>query len=263
MSLLEAIILGLVQGLTEFLPVSSSGHLVIFQKILGLNEPGITLEVLLHFATLLAVLVVFRRDFTDLLNFTRDKKSGRYLLMLLIGVASTGIIYLIFNRFVAALFQSTLLVGLMLMVTGLLLQLTRFTPGGKKDKERIKVKDAALVGVLQAIAIIPGISRSGTTILGALWRGLNRETAVKFSFMLAAPVILGATLLEVKELIATGLEKAMLINYLAGGLFAFLAGIFAIKVFIRLLKGHKLHYFSYYCLAAGLFVTVFALLGLV
>ena len=230
---------------------------------MGLNEPGVTLEVLLHFATLLAVLVVFWRDFLDLFNFWRDKKAGRYLFMLLVGVVTTGVVYLIFNRYIELLFQSSLLVGLMLLVTGAILQLTRFVGSGEKAKDDIKLKDALWVGFLQAVAMIPGISRSGTTILGALWRGLNRETAVKYSFMLAAPVIFGATLLEVKDMVSAGIEKAMVINYLAGGLAAFAAGILAIKIFVRLLKGQKLDYFSYYLWAAGLLVVVFSLLKLI
>ncbi len=261
MTLIEAIILGLVQGLTEFLPVSSSGHLVIFQEILGLNQPGVTLEVLLHFATLLSVLFVFRKDFTNLLKFRSDKKAGHYLAMLVVGVFATGIIYLVFNNFVDRLFQSTLLVGFMLLVTGVILQLTRIVPGGRKNKGEIKPKDAVWVGILQAVAIIPGISRSGSTILASLWRGLNRETAVKFSFMLAAPIILAGTLLEIRQMVSVGIEQEMLINYLVGGLAAFLAGIFAIRVFIKLLSGQKLHYFSYYCWAAGLVVIIFSLLN--
>jgi undecaprenyl-diphosphatase len=181
--------------------------------------------------------------------------------MLVVGVFATGIIYLVFNNFVDRLFQSTLLVGFMLLVTGVILQLTRIVPGGRKNKGEIKPKDAVWVGILQAVAIIPGISRSGSTILASLWRGLNRETAVKFSFMLAAPIILAGTLLEIRQMVSVGIEQEMLINYLVGGLAAFLAGIFAIRVFIKLLSGQKLHYFSYYCWAAGLVVIIFSLLN--
>ena len=126
----------------------------------------------------------------------------------------------------------------------------------------MKVKDAFWIGLLQGLAIIPGISRSGSTIMAALWRGLERETAVKYSFMLAAPVIFGATLLELREMIIFGIERAMIFNYFIGGLVAFLAGVAAIKVFIRLLSRQKFHYFAYYCWAVGSLVIIVSLLRL-
>jgi undecaprenyl-diphosphatase len=256
MNLFEASLLGLIQGLTEFLPVSSSGHLVIFQEMLGLDEPGVTLEVLLHFGTLFSVIIVFRKDFIGLLDFRRNSNERHFLYMLTIGVVVTGIIGLFFSGYVEQLFKSTLLVGFMLLVTGTILKLLTILPVGSKKAEEMRASDAVWVGLLQGIAIIPGISRSGSTILAALWRGLDRETAIRYSFMLSAPIILGATLLELRELLATGIEQAMLLNYLAGGLVAFLSGVAAIKVFIRMLAGRKFHYFAYYCWAAGSLVII-------
>lgn len=254
MSIFEAIILGLIQGLTEFLPVSSSGHLVVFQEILGMKEPGVTLEVLLHFGTLFSVIWVFRKDFKELFLFWRDQKQQYFLFMILCGVAVTAAIGLFFNNYVDILFKSTLLVGFMLLVTGTILKLLTIIPRGEKNVTTMKVSDAVWIGLLQGLAIIPGISRSGSTIMAALWRGLDNETAVRYSFMLSAPVILGATLLEIKDLIIVGIEQHMLVNYIIGGLVSFLAGVFAIKVFIRLLTGKKLHYFSYYCWIVGCLV---------
>jgi undecaprenyl-diphosphatase len=260
MNLIEAIILGLVQGLTEFLPVSSSGHLVIFQDFLGMNQPGVTLEVILHFGTLLSVLFVFGRDFLDLLRFPKDAEQRRFLLLLLVGLIPTALMAFLLGDYMELLFNSPLAVGMMLLVTGGLLKLLTVFTGGKKDITGMKYQDALWVGLLQGVAIIPGISRSGSTITAAVWRGLDQATAVRYSFMLAAPVIFGATLLEVKDLLAAGIERALLVNYLAGGLVAFLAGIFAIKTFIRLLQRHKFHYFAYYCWAAGAFIIIYALL---
>ncbi len=259
MSLWEAIVLGLVQGLTEFLPVSSSGHLVLFQELLGMDEPGVTLEVLLHFGTLFSVLFVFGRDFLGLLEFPRDKEQRYFIFMLIAGVAVTGVIGLIFGGYVHILFTSTLLVGVMLLVTGLILTLIGLVPLGSKKIPDMKVKDALWIGLLQGLAVIPGISRSGSTILASLWRGLDRETAVKYSFMLSAPVILGATLLEVREMLVVGIEHGMLLKYCVGALVAFLSGVAAIKVFIRLLAKAKLHYFAYYCWSVGVLVIVFSL----
>ncbi|MEW5785986.1 MAG: undecaprenyl-diphosphate phosphatase [Bacillota bacterium] len=251
MNLFDAIILGLVQGLTEFLPVSSSGHLVIFQDILGMDEPGVTLEILLHFGTLLSVLWVFGRDFLDLLRFPKDTVQRRFLLLLLVGVIPTALMAFLLGDHVALLFKSTLVVGIMLLVTGGILKLLTILPAGEKNVSIMGFKDALWVGLLQGLAVIPGISRSGSTITAALWRGLDRATAVRYSFMLAAPVIFGATLLEARNMLAMGVDSSLLVNYLVGGLVAFLAGVLAIKTFINLLKQQKFHYFAYYCWAAG------------
>lgn len=260
MTLIESLILGLIQGLTEFLPISSSGHLVIFQTLFGLEEPGVTLEVLLHFGTLLSVFWVFGRDFLELLRFPRDAGQRRFLLLLILGVIPTAVLGLLLDKYAAGIFQSTLATGVALLVTGGILKLLTVLPVGSKGAAEMKPRDALWIGLIQGFAVIPGISRSGSTITAALWRGLDRVTAVRYSFMLAAPVILGLTLLEIKNLAAAGVEQAMLINYLAGGLVAFLAGVAAIKLFIRLLQQQKFLYFAYYCWAAGTVAIVASLL---
>lgn len=260
MTIFEAVLLGLIQGLTEFLPVSSSGHLVIFQDLLGMNEPGITLEIILHFGTLLSVIWVFRKDFFALLSFGSDKRQSHFLFMLLIGAAVTAVIGLLFRGYVDYLFKSTLIVGFMLIITGVILKLITMIKIGDKIIAGMKIRDAVLVGLLQGLAIMPGISRSGSTILASLWCGLDRNSAVKYSFMLSAPVILGATILETAELFRAGIEMNMLIYYTAGGLAAFVSGVFAINTFIRLLAKSKFHYFSYYCWAVGSLVIIVSLL---
>lgn len=260
MTIIEALLLGLIQGLTEFLPVSSSGHLVIFQDLLGMNEPGVTLEIILHFGTLFSVIWVFRKDFFDLFAFINDKRQRHFLLMLLIGTIVTALIGLLFRGYVDYLFQSTLVVGFMLIVTGVILKLITTIKTGEKEIIEMNIKDAALVGLLQGLAIMPGISRSGSTILASLWCGLDRNSAIKYSFMLSAPVILGATILETRDLFLAGLDREMIIYYVAGGLVAFISGIFAIKTFIRLLTQSKFYYFSYYCWAVGSLVIIISLL---
>jgi undecaprenyl-diphosphatase len=258
MGIIESIILGLIQGLTEFLPVSSSGHLVIAQDLLGMNEPGVTLEVMLHFGTLLSVFWVFGRDFVELLRFPRDAGQRRFLLLLVAGAIPTAIIGILLSKYMEFIFGSTLVVGVMLLVTGGLLKMLTILPVGDKDAGKMKFKDALWIGLLQGFAVIPGISRSGATITAAIWRGLDRAAAVRYSFMLAAPVIFGVTLLEVKDMIEAGIAQAMLLNYAVGGLVAFLAGVVAIKTFIRLLKQQKFQYFAYYCWAAGAFILIFS-----
>ncbi len=260
MSLFDAALLGLIQGLTEFLPVSSSGHLVLFQDLLGLNEPGVTLEVMLHFGTLLSVFFVFGRDFSNLFKFCRDQYQLHLLIMLILGAAVTGMLGLWFGKYIEQLFGSPLAVGLMLLVTGLIIFLIKFVPQGQKNTSAMKPLDAVLIGLLQAFAIIPGISRSGTTILASLWRGLNRDAAVRYSFMLSVPIIFGATVVEAKGLLASGLENTMLLNYAVGTFIAFLSGIFAIKIFIKMLSGSKFYYFAFYCWSIGLLVIIFSLI---
>ncbi|NLA04818.1 MAG: undecaprenyl-diphosphate phosphatase [Firmicutes bacterium] len=256
MDFLKTILLGVIQGLTEFLPVSSSGHLVIFQRIFGIEGAGVTLEVLLHFGTLLAVLLVFWRDFLNLLKFPRDTVQRRFLLLLILGCIPTALIGYFLGDFVKSIFHSLPLTGAALLVTGVILKVLTLLPEGKKDIGTMKPVDALWVGLLQGIAIIPGISRSGSTITAALWRGLDRNTAVRYSFMLAAPVIFGATLLEVKELITVGMDLSLLWSYTAATAAAFVTGVLAIKVFIRLLQQRKFHYFVYYCWVLGVAVIV-------
>lgn len=254
MSLIKAILLGIIQGLTEFLPVSSSGHLVVFQRILGIEGAGVTLEVLLHFGTLLAVFWVFRRDFIDLLKFPKDTVQRRFLLLLILGCIPTALIGYFLGDFIESIFHSLLLTGAALVVTGIILKLLTLLPEGEKDITSMQPLDALWVGLLQGIAVIPGISRSGSTITAALWRGLDRATAVRYSFMLAAPVIFGATLLEVKDMIKVGVERTLLLDYTAGTVAACICGILAIRLFIHLLQQKKFHYFAYYCWAAGVVV---------
>ncbi|MDW7739477.1 MAG: undecaprenyl-diphosphate phosphatase [Bacillota bacterium] len=261
MQIWEAALLGLIQGLTEFLPVSSSGHLVLFQELLGLKEPGVTLEVILHFGTLLSVFWVFRHDFLNLLKFRQDKSQAKLMLLLIIGIIPTGLIGLIINRYTDILFQSILLVGIMLIVTGIILKILTFLPAGRNSVKGMQFKDALWIGIFQGFAVIPGISRSGSTIMAAIWRGLDRDTAVRYSFMLAAPAILGATLLEMRELLVTGIESVQILHYSIGGLISFLSGVAAIKIFINLLARHKFQYFAYYCWIIGLIVITVAMFG--
>ncbi|NMD41702.1 MAG: undecaprenyl-diphosphate phosphatase [Firmicutes bacterium] len=261
MGFLETVLLGVVQGLTEFLPVSSSGHLVIFQRLFGIEASGVTLEVLLHLGTLLAVVGVFWRDFVDLLKFPRDSFQRRFLLLLILGCIPTALIGFLLGDLVESVFHSLPLTGFALLVTGFILKLLTVLPEGRKDIATMRPADALWIGLLQGIAVIPGISRSGSTITAALWRGLDRATAVRYSFMLAAPVIFGAALLELKDLFTGGIEGALLLSYSAGAAAACITGILAIKFFIRLLQQRKFHYFAYYCWILGAVVLIAALLG--
>lgn len=263
MGLAEAVFLGILQGLTEFLPVSSSGHLVLAQTFLGVKMPGATFEVILHAGTLLSIIWVFWNDIYKLISgFTKNEQQKKLFLLLVIGTIPAGLIGIIFSSFFKGLFERPVTVGFMLLLTGCIVWLVNIL--GKKQGgaslEAMTWKDAIVIGLFQALAIIPGISRSGSTIFGALLNDLNRETAVRFSFLLALPAIAGATVIEVGAWLQTGAAPDGLIIYLSGAVFAFVAGVFAIRTFIRLLAGGKFHYFAYYCWFAGAFSILYFLL---
>lgn len=260
MSIWESMFLGIVQGLTEFLPVSSSGHLVIIQNILGVKQPGVTFEVFVHFGTLVSILWVFYPDIKELIKaglwLNNDKMGRRMIFLLIMGCIPTAIMGLVFLPFFVGLFNSVVTAGIMLLVTGSILWLINWKVPGRKKVDKMTVLDALLIGVFQGIAIIPGISRSGTTISAALFRDLDRETAVRYSFLLAVPVILGAALLEARDIITGANEVVSLIPVTLGTIAAFLSGVFAIKTFIRVLNKGRLYYFSYYCWLAGSLVIL-------
>ncbi|WP_353892033.1 undecaprenyl-diphosphatase UppP [Proteinivorax hydrogeniformans] len=274
MSLLHALIVGLIQGLTEFIPVSSSGHLVLAQSLLGIDQPGITFEVVLHFGTLASVFWVFWKDIISLIKaaFTFPKvllktpdfdtlkyKQERYfIILLIIATIVTAGIGLAFEDFFKGAYSNVTMVGFMLLVTGGILFLTSIVKPKDKGIEKMKVKDSILVGLFQSFAIFPGISRSGSTIAGAIFSGLNRETAIRFSFILSIPAILGATLLELIDALKLGFEKDLILPYIVGFLVAAISGIVAIKWLVSILNRGKLYYFSFYCWVVGITVLVLA-----
>lgn len=253
MNLFEAIFLGVLQGATEFLPVSSSGHLVLFQSLFGLKEGAMTFDVFLHFGTLVSVIVVFWDDIKEMLLL---KKTHHHLIwMIIVGIIPTGIIGVFFKDIFEKVFSSVLMVGLMLLVTGFILWISESFKKRGKDLENMRVSDALTVGVIQGLAIIPGISRSGSTIVGGLFRGLKRDQAAKYSFFVAIPVILGATLLEAKDLVQGGGGSMPVLYIICGTLAAMVSGYFAIRFLMKLLKERSLKPFALYCWAVGL-VTV-------
>ena len=266
MNLLNSIILGIIQGLTEFLPVSSSGHLVIFQKLLNFNEPGIIFEVVVHIATLLAVIIYFRKDVVKLIiaifnwkkNRTTEIKSYQHLLLFLI-IASlvTAVIGFTFKDILESFFDNLFLVGVMLLVTGLILFISDKIKNDKRDK--LNIPASILIGFAQSIAIIPGISRSGSTITTGIFLGLRRELATKFSFLLSIPAILGTGLLKFKEFNQVAHSDGLGFSYLIAGITAAIVGYFSIAILIKLIKKARLFYFSIYCWIVGL-ITIFVIL---
>ena len=251
MTIIEAITLGIIQGLTEFLPISSSGHLVLSQVILGIQIPGNDFEVLLHIGTLCSILVVFNNDIKNILFTLSSKETQKLILMIFVGTIPAVIIGLGFKDLIEKLFDDIIVVGFALVFTGITLIGSFYSKSGNKKNTIFK---ACLIGVAQAIAIIPGISRSGITISFALLLGLDTRQAAKFSFLLAIPVISGAGIL-----MATDLRDGFSIDIYAaasGLITSFLVGMVALKWLLSWLEGGKFHYFGIYCFLIGIFIVI-------
>lgn len=254
MSHFEALILGILQGLTEFLPVSSSGHLAIGQELFGVNSPGVLFEVVLHTATVLSTIIVFRKEILGLLSglfkFELNYET-RYIFNIAISMIPVLIIGIFFKDYVEQIFGSGLtIVGISLLVTSALLFLTTVIKPGNGD---ITPGRALIVGIAQAIAVLPGLSRSGATISAGLLSGVKREEIAKFSFLMVLVPILGEAFLsivsgEVSEASA-GIGLSVL---LTGFVAAFVSGLFACKIMINIVKRVKLTAFAIYCAVAGI-----------
>lgn len=255
MSIIESIILGIIQGLTEFLPVSSSGHLVLAQYFWKINEPGISFEIIVHLGSLLAVLIYFHKDILSLLlsatKIFSSKKSYsdinnlKILAYLLVATIATALIGFTFKSKFESLYDMPLAVAIALAVTGLIVYLSDKIPNGSFDDYNIGWGKALFIGIGQALAIIPGISRSGTTIAFALFSKMKRENAARFSFLLSIPAILGAALLDFMDM--ETIDTATLGLYTAGAIAAFISGFIVIALLINLIQRKKLKYFAYYC----------------
>ena len=244
MTFLDAIISGIVQGVTEFLPVSSSGHLVILHRLIGLKEPQLVFDIFLHVGTLTAVFIVFWQDIVDI--FVTKRRTGLYIAL---GTLVTGIYVLIFGKSIEAGFAKPGLVGIMLIITGIWLILGRFIRFSTGPITGFK---AMIIGLAQAIATLPGISRSGVTISTGLFLGMSPEAAARFSFLLSIPAIIGAFLLKVRGADMTGVS----VNYFIGFVISCIVGVLSLKLLLKALHRDRLHFFGVYCIVAGLFVWI-------
>jgi undecaprenyl-diphosphatase len=273
---LESAALGILQGLTEFLPISSSGHLVLGQHLLKVKFGDISFEVFLHFGTLLSVVMVFRRTIwgmtravaskavavysgcsrADSLRYdqTRLDQDWRLFWLILLGSVPAAILGILFKESVERSFSSPIFASLMLLITGLVLFLTKFL---KKAEGGVKASDAVLVGTAQAVAMLPGISRSGLTISTGIFRGVRREKAAEFSFLLSLPAILGATALKLKDVLDKSNPVFDLWPYLMGMISAFLFGWLAIRFLLKVIRKGKFEFFGYYCFLIGFLSLIF------
>ena len=277
MSYLMSVVLGFMQGVAEFLPISSSGHLSLFQHFFGMEQADMMFNILLHFATLIAVCIYYFRDIRDMVcefvlwlgDLVRPgKKSGevpearRMVLLIVLGTLPLFVI-LPFKDAVEQINNSPALVSCALLVTGTILFLSDRMIKGKKDARTAGVKDVLVVGLAQGLATVPGLSRSGTTITAGLAMGFNRKFAVRYSFLMSLPAVLGATLLEVMDAVSTpgAFDPALLPKYLVGMAVAGVVGYFAIGLVNLLVKKGRFGSFAYYCWVAGALFLVLSLTG--
>ena len=268
MELLDAIILGAIQGLTEFLPVSSSGHLVLGGQLLGLSESHMTFDVVVHVATLIVTLGFYRASVVGIGQSLLANTSSifspatwldgfqkwaelRLLFLIVVGSIPTAVIGLLFKDELEGLFGSPKTVAGMLLVTAAILWLTTLRQDTTRDISELKVRDALLIGLCQGFAVVPGISRSGSTIACALLLGVERELAARFSFLLSVPAILGALLLQVLDVLKEG-HAIDLVPMIAGFVAAVVVGIGALKMLIPLVNQGRLHYFALYLVPVGI-----------
>ncbi len=274
MNFAEAIILGIIQGLTEFLPVSSSGHLVLLQQLLGLKEAEIFFDVCVHLGTLVAVIIVFRQEIKSIvtallrlltlagqkdrmLSMIESDPELKMALLIVIGSIPTALLGLAFSGIADRLFASVFIVGLMLIVTGALLWLTRWTTKRVQPPgvDRLTPKNAFIIGIVQGLAIIPGISRSGSTISIGLLLGIKREIAARYSFLLSIPAIVGAGLLSLKEGLS-GTDVIIQIP-LVGAAAAAIVGYAALRALLHVVKKGSLYVFAPYCWLVGILAIIF------
>jgi undecaprenyl-diphosphatase len=282
LELLKAVFLGFVQGVTEFLPVSSSGHLAIFKQILGMGDVGISFDILLHLGTLMAVFVCYWRDIlrlfleglgiladsiSNIIIFIRKKTDKQYAnvrykrvirtayrkfaLLVIVSTIPTGVIGILGKDLIEQAGQNLLVPGICLLITATLLLISDNLPDGNKTPKNVSYASAIFVGIAQGIATLPGISRSGTSITAELVCGFRRDFAVKYSFIMSIPAILGAAILDLKDFGSEGLGTLDYVNYIVGAITAGIVGYICIKKMLDFVKGKKFKYFAYYCYVLG------------
>lgn len=258
MDLVKSIILGIVQGFTEFLPVSSSGHLLVLRKWFGLAEAGLFLDTMLHFGTLIALVIIFWRDIWKMICNPLSKMT----LLVIAATLPTAAIGIIFRNIFEELAVSGRTVGWEFLATGLVLWVADMVKDrGTKDLEEIGYKDALFVGVLQGVAILPAISRSGLTIAGSFFRGINRAAAARFSFLVSIPAIMGAVVLQGKDLFDGKAEAVGMAPMIWGTLAAAVTGYIAVKWMLKIIRQGSLRVFSIYVWILGCMVLLLQYFG--
>lgn len=257
MNWLEAFILGIIQGLTEFLPISSTGHLYVGRHLFGLDEAGLFLDTMLHIGTLFAVFIYYKKEFLYLMKNPFSKLS----FLLIVGTIPAVIIGLLFKDFFEDISKTGVTIGWEFLLTGFFLYMAGKQRNGRKKMDDITYKDALIIGSFQAFAIFPAISRSGMTIVAALWRKLDRETAAYFSFLLSTPAIVGAIVLQLVDVAQGKAEQISMLPLIVGTISAAFFGYIAVSWMIQYLKHHSLKVFAYYVWALGFLILTLQFTG--
>lgn len=297
MELWEAIVMGVVQGLAEFLPISSSGHLALFKNILNLDleaAGGLLFDIMLHFGTLVAIFIVFWKDikklivegfriigdffinvgrfFKNIIGKSKEKEKIEYkkvvdgayrkfVMMVIVSTIPTGIIGVLFDSFIEKASSDILVPGIGLLFTALLLTIADHTEAGRKRPNQISYTEAGIVGVAQGLATLPGISRSGTTIAVCLKLGFDKNFAVKYSFIMSIPAVLGAVVLKLKDFAEIKFDTAMIINYSVGTVISAVIGYICIKTMLVIVRGKKFTGFAVYCFIVGTIAVIWKFIG--
>ena len=272
MEIYQGIWLGILQGITEFLPVSSSGHLVLGQHFFHLTEPMLSFDISVHLGTLAAIVIVFFKDLKEIaisiLKPATKKSDTKLLLLIITGCIPTAVLGCVIKIWESFIFSSILLVGCMLIITGTILWLTRKkqTPQNYQDKSiamsNFTFKSAFFIGICQGIAVIPGISRSGATISAGIFLGLDRKIAAKFSFLLSIPAIIGAELLQLSKSMSHVPPVIITKAFIFGTLASFITGYIALIFLLKIVNKGKLYLFAPYCWVAGISVIIYYLTSL-
>lgn len=263
---LKYVFLGIIQGFTEPIPISSSGHLVLLRHLISIDAlKDINFEIVVNFGSFIAIFFLYRKEIfkiiTDFFSFIKTKENKykenyNYAWLIVIGTIPAGIAGLFLKDYIDKISNNVKLIGIALLITGIALFLIKDAKG-KKEKKEISIIDAIVIGLFQTIALLPGISRSGATIVGGMQMNLTRKTAVDYSFMLYLPISLATMILGVKDLIQTPNISTLFIPYLLGMIASCIATYFTTKWFINIMKKGKLWYFSIYCLIVGILVIIF------
>lgn len=258
MEMLQSIILGIVQGITEFLPISSSGHLVLMPWLFGWKDLGLTFDAALHLGTMLAILLYFWNDWVQIIKKWREP----LLWLIVIGSIPAAIVGFLFEEYFETVFRSPLLIASFMIGVGFLLLAAEYYGRKIRDVSSIGFFDALFIGLAQMLALMPGVSRSGITMTAGLFRGMKRESAAKFSFLLATPITLGAGIFKVRHIIFHGLPRSEAQLFLAGIIASAIVGFFAIKYLLKYLQRNGFYIFVWYrFLAGGAIILVYFFRG--
>ncbi len=252
LNLIQVIILSVIQGIAEWLPISSSGHLALVQSIFGYEN--LSFDVFLHLASILAVIILLWKDIVKLI-YPWSKNNFRYLFILLIAIIPAGLVGIFFRNYIEGVFANPQYVGILFIISGIIVYSTKFSK--IKDKN-IGFFDSIIIGIFQALAVFPGISRSGATISSGMFRGIKRNEAVKFSFIMAIPLVLGAGLFEAKDMVLSNIDPMLLI---ISFIITFVISLVSIKLLLKIINKEKFYLFGIYNISLGILVIMLKIFG--